>query len=50
MQNEVILPSWLDNLIYDKMGAQYCRANGDLTAIDWDKTQVLNYTRYIFSA
>jgi len=43
MQNEVILPSWLDNLIYDKMGAQYCRANGDLTAIDWDKTQVLNY-------
>lgn len=43
MQNNVVLPSWLDSFIYDRLGAQYCRTNGDLTAIDWDKTQVLNY-------
>jgi len=43
MQNNVVLPCWLDSLIYDKMGAQYCPTNGDLTAIDWDKTKVLNY-------
>lgn len=43
MHNHIILPSWLDSLIFDKMGAKYCCSNGDLTAIDWDKTQVLNY-------
>ena len=43
MQNKVILPQWLDQLIFEKLGAKYCRANADMTVIDWDKNDVLNY-------
>ena len=43
MQNSVTLPQWLDNLIFEKLGAKYCRSNSDMTVIDWDKTDVLNY-------
>lgn len=43
MQNSVILPQWLDNLIFEQLGAKYCRSNADMTVIDWDKSDVLNY-------
>ncbi len=43
MTAEVILPQWLDNLIFDQLGAKYCRSNADMTVIDWDKSDVLNY-------
>lgn len=43
MQNNVILPQWLDNLIFEKLGAKYQRSNADMTVIDWDKNDVLNY-------
>lgn len=43
MQDSVTLPQWLDHLIYDKLGAKYCRSNADMTVIDWDKNDVLNY-------
>lgn len=43
MQNSVILPKWLDNLIFEQLGAKYCRSNADMTVIDWDKSDVLNY-------
>ena len=43
MQNSVTLPKWLDNLIFEQMGAKYCRSNADMTVIDWDKNDVLNY-------
>ena len=43
MQNSVILPQWLDNLIFEKLGAKYCRSNADMTVIDWDKNDVLSY-------
>ena len=43
MQNSVILPQWLDNLIFEQLGAKYCRSNSDMTVIDWDKNDVLNY-------
>lgn len=43
MQNNIILPQWLDNLIFDKLGAKYQRSNADMTVIDWDKNDVLNY-------
>lgn len=39
----VVLPQWLDNLIFKELGAKYCRSNSDMTVIDWDKSQVLNY-------
>ena len=43
MQDSVILPKWLDNLIFEQLGAKYCRSNADMTVIDWDKNDVLNY-------
>lgn len=43
MITSVILPKWLDELIFDNMGAKYCRSNTDMTVIDWDKNDVLNY-------
>lgn len=43
MQDRVTLPQWLDNLIFEQLGAKYCRSNADMTVIDWDKNDVLNY-------
>lgn len=43
MQNSVILPTWLDTLLYNKMGAIYCCSNSDMTVIDWDKSDMKNY-------
>ena len=43
MKNSVTLPQWLDTLIFDQLGAKYCRSNADMTVIDWDKSEVLNY-------
>lgn len=43
MQNSFTLPQWLDHLIFEELGAKYCRSNSDMTVIDWDKNDVLNY-------
>ncbi len=43
MITSVRLPLWLDNLIFEQLGAKYCRSNADMTVIDWDKNDVLNY-------
>ena len=43
MVTSIQLPQWLDHLIFDKLGARYCRSNADMTVIDWDKNDVLNY-------
>lgn len=43
MISEVRLPQWLDDYIYDKLKAKYCCANSNMTVIDWDKKDVLNY-------
>ena len=37
------LPEWLDTLIFDKLEAQYCPRNSDMTNIDDDKEKTLNY-------
>ena len=43
MTTDIRLPLWLDNLIYEKLGAKYCRSNANMTVIDWDRNDVLNY-------
>lgn len=43
MQTEVVLPQWLDDYIFQELGAKYCRSNSDMTVIDWDKKDILNY-------
>lgn len=37
------LPRWLDDFIFRELGAKYCRSNSDMTVIDWDRSDVLNY-------
>jgi len=34
---------WLDEHLFEVLGAKYCRSNSDMTVIDWDKSDVLNY-------
>jgi len=43
MNANVQLPKWLDDLIFEQLGAKYCRSNADMTVIDWEKNDVLNY-------
>ena len=43
MVTEVRLPDWLDECIFTKLKAKYCCSNSDMTVIDWDKKDVLNY-------
>lgn len=42
-KREATLPSWLDDLIFKKMGGQYCRCNSDMTVIDWGPADILKY-------
>lgn len=39
----VSLPQWLDDYIFNQLKANYCPSNSDMTVIDWDKSNVLNY-------
>ncbi|MBQ9312623.1 MAG: hypothetical protein IJ213_06205 [Bacteroidales bacterium] len=41
--NQITLPIWLDNYIYNELGGKYCKVNSDMTVIDWDKSNILNY-------
>lgn len=41
--NCITLPKWLDDYIFENLGAKYSRSNADMTVIDWDRTDVLNY-------
>lgn len=43
MQTRATLPKWLDDFIFKKLKAQYHRSNSDMTVIDWDKNEILNY-------
>ena len=37
------IPQWLDSYIFGTIGAKFCKSNSDMTVIDWDKNEVLNY-------
>lgn len=43
IQNEVILPKWLDELLFIDLKANYCPTGTDMSVIDWDKNNVQNY-------
>lgn len=42
-QCNIVLPQWLDDFIFDKLNAQYCRSNSNMTVIDWGQKEILNY-------
>lgn len=37
------MPQWLDEYIFTNLKANYCCSNSNMTVIDWDKKNVLNY-------
>ena len=43
MITDVYLPQWLDEYIFTKLHGSYCCSNSDMTVIDWDRNDVLNY-------
>lgn len=44
MENKsVILPKWLDNLIFGILSAQYSKKKKDLVVLEWEKDEVLCY-------
>ncbi len=43
MMTNAILPSWLDNLIFEEMGAKYCPSYADMTNIHDDREATLKY-------
>lgn len=40
---DVYLPQWLDECLFANLKANYCCSNSDMTVIDWNKNDVLNY-------
>lgn len=42
-ERNIVLPKWLDDLVFIKLGAKYSRANQDMLVIDWNKQKILNY-------
>lgn len=43
MITHAILPQWLDDLIYNELNGKYQPCNSEMTVIDWDKSDILNY-------
>ena len=43
IHNEVVLPEWLDELLFSELNANYCPTGTDMSVIDWDKNDILNY-------
>ena len=43
MVTSVSLPQWLDKYIFSTLNAKFCRSNSDMSVIDWDKKDMLNY-------
>ncbi|HCN53801.1 MAG TPA: hypothetical protein DIS88_08430 [Prevotella sp.] len=39
----ITLPKWLDDLLFNKLSASYCRKNKDLVVLDWGHKDILEY-------
>lgn len=39
----LIMPSWLDSLLFEQLGAKYNRSYSDMTVVDWNKEDILDY-------
>ena len=41
----ITLSKWLDDLLFNKLSASYCRKNKDLVVLDWGHKDILGYMR-----
>jgi hypothetical protein len=43
MQTTIKLPQWLDELLFEKFGAEYKRERQNLAVVDWDREHLKSY-------
>ena len=41
--NTILLPKWVDDFIYERLGGTFHKSNSDMTVIDWNRDKILNY-------
>lgn len=42
-ERKVVLPIWLDSLIFDNLSASYCRQNKDMVVLEWKLDDIKRY-------
>ena len=42
-ERNVVLPTWLDTLIFEDLSASYCRQNRDMVVLEWDFDDIKKY-------
>lgn len=42
-ERKVVLPTWLDTFIFDKLSAKYCRQNKDMVVLEWGFDDIKKY-------
>lgn len=42
-ERNVVLPTWLDTLIFEDLSASYCRQNRDMVVLDWNFDDIKKY-------
>lgn len=42
-ERKVVLPIWLDTLIFDNLSASYCRQNKDMVVLEWSLDDIKKY-------
>lgn len=43
MKNQVVLPKWLDDYIFNTLSAKFCKQCKDLVVLNWDANDILCY-------
>ncbi len=43
MNSSIVLPTWLDSLIYETLGGRYARMSRDLVVLQWDQAMIQGY-------
>ena len=42
-ERKVVLPTWLDTLIFNDLSANYCRQNKDMVVLEWNFDDIKKY-------
>lgn len=42
-ERKVVLPTWLDTIIFDDLSASYCRQKKDMVVLEWNRDDIKKY-------
>lgn len=42
-EQKVVLPTWLDTIIFDDLSASYCRQKKDMVVLEWNRDDIKKY-------